>query len=65
MDLESGIDRIEIYIDNELQTSLNQEPYTWEWNNKTPLRFRHTLTIITYDNAGNVNDRTITLWRFL
>ncbi len=41
-----GIDRIEFYLDFELQAVDNIPPYTWIWNERYPLREEHTHRII-------------------
>ncbi len=44
---ESGIDRVEIYVDGVLQTTL-EENYSWVWKGFG----RHNLRAIAYDNNG-------------
>jgi len=41
-----GIDRIEFYIDFELQAVDTTPPYTWTWTERYPLRAEHTHRII-------------------
>ena len=50
-DNESGIDRVEFYIDNVLKETLTSEPYSWMWDEMT--FFKHTIKVIAYDKAGN------------
>jgi len=46
-DNESGIDRIEFYIDDVLQGNDTSSPYEWTW--KTRVFFSHTLKVIAYN----------------
>ena len=48
----SGIEKTEIYIDDELKETLTGGS---EWYMNLRLMGRHTLKIVAYDNAGNVN----------
>ncbi|KAA0006814.1 MAG: hypothetical protein FE045_01875 [Thermoplasmata archaeon] len=48
---ESGISKVEFYIDNILQESVTQQPYAWQWNYLAI--GTHLIKVIAYDNAGN------------
>lgn len=65
-DEESGLHFIEIYIDDNLKTRLTDEPYliTWKKDKLLPLKHRHTIKVIAYDNAGNSNSDEIIVWKF-
>ncbi len=41
---------VEFYIDDELKTTLTEEPYVWKWDKKT--FGKHTIKVIAYDNEG-------------
>jgi len=62
---QSEINRVEFYIDDELKETDISEPYSWIWDERTPLKFRHTITIIAYDNAGNSANEEIAVRKFL
>jgi len=64
-DAESGMNRVEFYIDDELKYTDDSPPYSWTWDEKTPLRFRHTVRVIAYDNAAQPSNETINVWKFL
>ena len=50
---ESGIDRVEFYINNRLEHTDGEKPYQWKWDEKA---FGIcTIKTIAYDNAGNSN----------
>jgi hypothetical protein len=63
-DSQSGINRVEFYLDNELQSTDYTEPYTWLWDNEEQL-FPYRLTIKAYDNQNNFNSLTLRVWKFL
>jgi hypothetical protein len=64
VDDESGINRLELYIDNELKATFYTCPKSWSWNEITPQEFRHAIQLIGYDNAGNMASDEITVWKF-
>ncbi len=64
-DRQSGINRVEFYIDDTLKKINTSKPYIWTWDEKTPFRFRHTIKVICYDNKGNDAIDDITVWNFL
>ena len=63
-DSKSGLNRTELYIDNELKEIFTVCPKSWLWNETTPLTFRHRLELVAYDNAGNNATKKMTVWRF-
>jgi len=52
-DSESGVDRVEFYIDNELVGSSSASPYFYDWDT-TKYHSPHVIRIVVYDNVGNV-----------
>lgn len=62
LDAETGIERIEFYIDDVHRKTLYEEPYRWLWDEKT--FFIHTIMVRVYDNAGNSASDAIPLWIF-
>ncbi len=64
IDIISGIERVEFYLDGVLKANDTTEPYNWLWSQWT-LRKRHNLTVVAYDNAGNTNSTTDIVWKFL
>ncbi|MCK5031707.1 MAG: hypothetical protein KAR64_09590 [Thermoplasmatales archaeon] len=60
----SGLNRTELFIDNELKETFTTCPKSWLWNETTPLKFRHRLELVAYDNAGNNATKKMTVWRF-
>jgi len=61
-DNNSGMNRVEIYVDNILKSTLYDTPYEWFWDEN---KFgRCSLRIIAYDNAGNAATDETKVWMF-
>jgi len=63
-DNESGIDRVEFFIDGVLKSTDTSKPYSYNW---ITLRCgKHTITVKAYDNAGNnaTSELPVFRWRF-
>ncbi|HEC81963.1 MAG TPA: hypothetical protein ENI42_06030, partial [Thermoplasmatales archaeon] len=61
-DNQSGVNKVEFYLDGTLKSTDTTTPYSWTW--KGVAFFRHTIKAVAYDNAGNTaSDETI-VWRF-
>jgi hypothetical protein len=61
-DNQSGVDRVEFYIDNALKTVDYTPPYTWRWSEQGYL-FPYILTVTAYDNGGNPSTATLRVWK--
>jgi len=61
-DKESGIDKVEFYIDGELRVTDNEAPYIYDLTDS--LKRFHTIDVIAYDNAGNTADDSIKAYMF-
>ena len=61
-DSESGVDRVEFYIDGELQDTDDSSPYSWTWSEWA--FFKHTIKVVAYDNADNYKQEEIVVWKF-
>jgi len=48
---ESGIDRVEFYIDDNLKTTDEESPYEWQWSEFAI--GNHEIKVVAYDNSGN------------
>lgn len=59
---EYGIEKVEFYIDDRLQSTILTEPYSWTWNSLS--FFRHTVKVVAYDTIGRNAQRTFTMWKF-
>ena len=63
-DNQSGIDRVEFYIDGVLKGNDSSAPYSYDWNE---IRSgKRTIKVTAYDNAGNIASAEILVfkWRF-
>ena len=61
-DHESGMDKVEFYIDDILQETIKSYQYIWTWDRNT--FFKHTIKIVAYDNAGNINSTELKVKKF-
>jgi hypothetical protein len=55
----SGVEKVEIYIDNRLNDIIYEKPYEWYWD-KFSIN-RHELKFIAYDFAGNKAERILNI----
>jgi parallel beta-helix repeat protein len=65
-DAQSGVKKVEFYIDNSYQPAFTdtQEPYSWTWSKGTLLHHKHSIIVVAYDNADNPNYDMIDVLRF-
>lgn len=56
-------EKVEIYIDGELKSTITQEPFTWSWTEKT--FGKHTIKVIAYDYDGSSVSKEIEVYKFL
>jgi hypothetical protein len=61
-DEESGLNRLELYIDNDLKEIFTSIPKSWTWSEQ--VFFRHKIKIVAYDNAGNTAIKVKNVWKF-
>jgi len=59
---DSGIDRVEFYIDDKNVGIDTAAPYNWTW--QIPAFFRHTIKIESYDPFGNSAEKLLEVWKF-
>jgi len=64
-DDDSGVNRVEFYIDDELMENDTAEPYNFIWNDRTIFKHKHTIKAIAYDNEGNSASNEIIVRKFL
>jgi len=61
-DARSGIQKVEIYIDDHVtpKATLYQPPYQWTWTERSLIKHQHVIIVVAYDNAGNAEaDMTV------
>jgi hypothetical protein len=61
-DSQSGVNKVEFYIDDELQSTDTTAPFTWSWTERG-LFLPYTIKVTAYDNAGNTQSDQIKLWK--
>lgn len=59
MDNESGVARVEFYVNDVLQAVDTTEPYCWSWTNRSFNSFE--LEVVGVDNAGNMRHEAFSL----
>lgn len=59
---ESGINRVDFYVDNTLKETDTAAPYSWRWDEIA--FFKHSIKVVAYDNAGNYADAERNVWIF-
>jgi len=59
---ELGIDRVDFYVDDELQAIDTTTPYEWIWSNR--MFFKHTITAVAYDSLDRSNSDAVSVWKF-
>ncbi|MBI4948333.1 S8 family serine peptidase [Candidatus Berkelbacteria bacterium] len=58
----TGVVRVDLYVDNAFYVSSYSEPFTISWNTKKLTRGTHTIQLKAYDAAGNVGtSQTVTV----
>ena len=63
-DDQSGVAKVEFYVDDTLQATAMTSPYTWTWSEQMPF-FQYTVKVIAYDVAGNWKSDEMSVWKFL
>jgi hypothetical protein len=61
-DNQSGIQRVEFYLDDQLKGTDTSAPYTWTWTDRG-LFFPYTLKVVAYDYYGNQNADVMKVWK--
>jgi len=61
-DNQSGINRVEFYVDTELKANDTTAPYEWTWTERGHF-FPYVLKAIAYDNAGHHNSAEVKVWK--
>ena len=59
--LNSSIDKVEIYVDNQLKETLTEEPYNWTWNERMVVPPIHYLKVVGYEGETEIGSDEIKL----
>jgi C1A family cysteine protease len=62
-DKGSGIQKVDIFVDNKLKASLTNQPFEWYWN--TLSIGNHELTIKAVDYSGNQNEKSVDVQTYI
>ena len=60
-DVQSGVNRVEFLVNGILRDTETTAPYKWYWTDKGI--YQIDLQVVAYDNAGNHNSSSLTLWK--
>ena len=60
---ESGIDRVEFYVDDELKWTEQLSPYEYTVWRSSGSPGKHTIGVVAYDNVGLSSNDEITIWK--
>ena len=63
-DSQSGMNRVEFYINNYLKATDHAAPYRWTWSERGGF-FPYTITVKAYDNAENPSTWDLLVWKIL
>jgi PKD repeat protein len=63
-DNQSGVAKVEFYIDGVLKATDTTFPYNWTWSEQMPL-FPYVVKVVAYDYAGNQKSDEMSVWKFL
>ncbi len=58
---ESDLDKVEIYVDGTLVTTLTGSPFQYTWDSNTAQDGAHTIKVIAYDKAGNKTEQQVSV----
>ena len=61
-DNDSGIDRVEFFVNMQLIGNDSIAPYSWKWSQMA--FFKQTLTVKAFDKEGNEASKEIEVWKF-
>ena len=64
-DNNSGIKCVQFFVEGELKLNDTNPPYTWDWNFKDFLKFKQTIKVVAFDNAGYNASDEIKVWRIM
>lgn len=56
-----GVDKVDIYIDGSLTSTLTASPFDLQWDSKTVMDGTHTIKAVVTDKSGNVTEKVISV----
>lgn len=58
---ESDLNKVEIYIDGSLVTTVTQSPFAYTWDSNTVQDGTHTIKVVAYDKSGNKTEQQVSV----
>jgi hypothetical protein len=58
-----GVSKMELYVDNALQTTFSSGSLSWNWNTRSIAAGAHTIQVKAFDAAGNVSTASSTVYK--
>ena len=58
---ESDLDKVEIYVDGTLVTTLTGSPFQYTWDSNTVQDGTHTIKVVAYDKSGNKTEQQVSV----
>jgi len=62
---DSKVEKVEIYIDDELVAEIEDEPYDYLWKSTPFFKFRYEIKAVAYDDMGKTSEETIDVLAFI
>jgi hypothetical protein len=62
-DNESGVAKVDFFIDNQFKANDTDAPYSWTWTEKG--FFVYMVKVVAYDNVGHSASTELRVWKFL
>ena len=64
---DSSIEKVELYIDDEIISTLEEEPYEWSFRSLSTFKkilppYMHTVMVKAYDDSGKISTDSIEIW---
>ena len=63
---DSGIEKVEIYVDDDLMVTVESEPYSWTLSRISTFKelfcHKHTIEVKAYDDTGKTSSASIEVW---
>lgn len=58
---ENDLDKVEIYVDGTLVTTLTGSPFQYTWDSNTVQDGTHTIKVVAYDKSGNKTEQQVSV----
>ncbi len=58
---QNDLDKVEIYVDGTLVTTLTGSPFQYTWDSNTVQDGTHTIKVVSYDKSGNKTEQQVSV----